>query len=132
MSIFRNTLKTSNDMNLSEKLEMLCGHFDSFLHAVKIWDHWSRIGQVIRLQNYIDFLKHQAHMRLKKALYITWLISASSILLCISASWILVKISTKDKSVTVIISFFRGYIILERQGESLTTVPYHQSSKYSP
>ena len=34
--------------------------------------------------------------------------------------------------VTVTVSLFRGYIILERRGESLTTVPYHPSSKYSP
>ena len=33
-------------------------------------------------------------------------------------------------SVTVTVSLFRGYIILERRGESPTTVPYHPSFKY--
>ena len=34
--------------------------------------------------------------------------------------------------VTVTVSLFQGYIILECQGEYPTTVPYHPSSKYSP
>ena len=35
-------------------------------------------------------------------------------------------------NVTVTISLFRGYIILESQGESLTIVPCHPSSIYYP
>ena len=35
-------------------------------------------------------------------------------------------------NVTVTVSLFRGYITLEKRGESPSSVPYHPSSKYSP